>query len=157
MLSTINVDGVADNTDQLQNLHACYHKQWWCRLQMFNYFKRCHAIFNVVTLFILALSVVVGSVWHDSFVMVGLTAAATFVKGWSDFKKYSLKMDMSRFAYTTYEKTLIEIHTFTLGGEFHLNTLVKMQTLDDIVTDFALPILERFTRLYSTKFVHEGV
>ena len=68
---------------------------------MFNYFKRCHATFNVVTLFILALSMVVGSVWKESFAMVGLTAAATFVKGWSDFKKYSLKMDMSRFAYTT--------------------------------------------------------
>ena len=59
-------------------------------------------------------------------------------------------MDMSRFAYTTYEKTLIEIHTFILSGEFDVDTfLVKMQTLDDIVTDFAPPVLERFTRLYS--------
>ena len=90
---------------------------------------------------ILALTVVVGSVWKESFSMVGLTAAATFVKGWSDFKKYSLNMDMSQFTYTTYEKTLIEIHTFILGGEFDLNSfLVKMQTLDDIVTDFAPPI-----------------
>lgn len=141
-----------EKMEQLEGLHACYHKQWWCRLQMFNYFKRCHTLCNVVTLVILALSVVVGSVWKESFAMVGLTAAATFVKGWSDFKKYSLKMDMSRFAYTTYEKTLIEIHTFILGGEFDLNSfLVKMQTLDDIVTDFAPPILERVTRLYSNK------
>ena len=149
MSSTKNVD---TDIDKLQDLHTFYHKQWWCHLQMFIYFKWCHAIFNVVTLFILALSVVVGSVWKESFAMLGLTAAATFVKGWSDFKKYSLKMDMSRFAYTTYEKALIEIHTFILGGEFDLNSfLVKMQTLDDIVTDFAPPILERVTRLYSNK------
>ena len=149
MASTINVDAVAE---KLQNLHAFYHKQWWCRLQMFNYFKRCHATFNVVTLFILALSMVVDSVWKESFAMMGWTAAATFVKGWSDFKKYSLKMDMSRFAYTTYEKTLFEINTAILSGEFDLNSfLVKMQTLDDIVTDFAPPILERFTRLYCNK------
>ena len=141
-----------EKMEQLEELHACYHKQWWCRLQMFLYFKRCHTLCNVVTLVILTLSVVVGSVWKESFAMVGLTAAATFVKGWSDFKKYSLKMDMSEFAYTTYEKTLIEIHTFILGGEFDLNSfLVKMQTLDDIVTDFAPPISERVTRLYYNK------
>ena len=82
--------------------------------------------------------------------MVGLTAAVTFVR--SDFKKYSLKMDISRFAYTTYEKTLFEINTAILGGEFYLNSfLVKMQTLNDIVTEFAPPILERFTPLYCNK------
>ena len=91
--------------EQLEGLHACYHKQWWCRLKMFLYFKRCHTLCNVVTLVILALSIVVGSVWKESFAMVGLTAAAALVKGWSDFKKYSHKMAMSRFAYTTYEKT----------------------------------------------------
>jgi len=100
MSNTIDVN-VADRMDQLQGLYACYYKQWWCRLQMFNYFKRCHTLCNVVTLTILALSVIIGSVWKESLAMVGLTAAATFVKGWSDFKKYLQKMDMSRFAYTT--------------------------------------------------------
>ena len=144
---------MSEKMEQLEGLHACYHKQWWCRLQMFNYFKRCHTLCNVVTLAILALSMIVGSVWKESFAMLGLTAAATFVKGWSDFKKYSLKMDMSRFAYTTYEKTLIELKNYARGNEFDINTfLVKMQTLDDIVTDFTPPVLERYTRLYYDKF-----
>ena len=95
--------------EQLEGLHACYHKHWWCRLQMYLYFKRCHTFCNVVTLLILVTSMIVGSAWKESFVMVALTAAATFVKGWSDFKKYPHKMDMCRFAYTTYEKTLIEL------------------------------------------------
>ena len=62
-------------------------------------------------------------------------------------------MDMSRFAHTTYDKTLIELKTFAQGGKFDLTTfLVKMQTLDDIVTDFPPPVFARFTRLYSTNF-----
>lgn len=88
MSRTINV---SVDADKLLNLHAFYHQQWWCRLQMYNYFKRCHTLCNVVTLVILALSMIVGSEWKDSFAMVGLTAAATFVKGWNDFKKYSIK------------------------------------------------------------------
>ena len=84
MSSTINVDAVAD---KLQNLHAFYHEQWWCRLQMFNYFKRCHATFNVVTLFILALSMVVGSVWKESFAMVGLTGCSDICQRMERFQE----------------------------------------------------------------------
>ena len=107
MLNTINVevaDRMSEKMEQLEGLHACYHKRW-CRLQMFLYFKRCHTLCNVVTLVILALSIVAGSVWKESFATVGLRAATTLVKGWSDFKKYSHKMALSRFAYRTYEKT----------------------------------------------------
>ena len=88
-----------------------------------------------------------GSVWKESFAMVGLRAAAALVKGWIDFKTYSNKMAMSRFAYTTCEKTYGRTH------EFDINIfLVKMQTLDDIITDFAPPVFERVTRLYYEKF-----
>ena len=139
--------------EQLEGLHACYHKQWWCRLQMFLYFKRCHTLCNVVTLVILAISVIVGSVWKESFAMVGLTAAATLVKVWSDFKKYSYKMAMTRFAYTTYEKTLIGLKNYARAHEFDINTFsVKMQALDYIITDFALSVFQRVTRLYYDKF-----
>ena len=66
-------------------------------------------MFNALALLVMAASMVVGTVWEESYAVVGLTAVATFIKGWSDFKKYSLKMDMCRFAYTTYEKTLSEL------------------------------------------------
>jgi len=83
---------------------------------MFYPFKKLNAIFNGVALLIMAVSMVVGSVWKESLAMVGLTALATLVKGWSDFKKYFFKMDMCRFAYTTCEKTLIELRNHAHVG-----------------------------------------
>ena len=84
--------------------------------------------------------------------MVALTAAAAFVKGWSDFKKYSHKMDMCRFAYTTYEKTLIELRKDARAHEFDINPfLIKMQTLDELVTDFAPPVFERYKQVFEIK------
>ena len=66
-------------------------------------------------------------------------------------------MDMSRFAYTTYEKTLIELKNFARGGLEDMNNfLVKMQPLDEIVTDFSPPTYDMLITLYSTKFVHEA-
>ena len=80
---------MSEKMEQLEGLHACYLKQWWCCLQMFLYFKHCYTLCNVVTLVILAISIVMGSVWKESFPMVGLTAAAALVKGWSDFKRFT--------------------------------------------------------------------
>ena len=88
---------------KLDGLYASYHKQWWCRRQLFYHFKTWNTVFNALALTVMALSIVVGAVWEQSYAVVGLTAFATFIKGWCDFKKYYLKMDMSRFAYTTYE------------------------------------------------------
>ena len=51
------------------------------------------------------------SVWENSFTMVELTTFGTVVEGWKDFRKFSLKVNMCRFTYTTYEKTLIELRT----------------------------------------------
>ena len=124
---------------KLDGLYASYHKQWWCRRQMFYHFKIRNALCNGLALLVMAISIVVGAVWEQSFAVVGLTALATFIKGWSDFKKYSFKMDMCRFAYTTYEKTLMEIKGFVRSGvdDFQFNNfLVKMQTLNETITDF---------------------
>ena len=43
----------------------------------------------------MAAGVVVGAVWENSFMVVGLTAFGTVVKGWNDFKNFSFKVDVS--------------------------------------------------------------
>ena len=99
---------------------------------MFYFFKGCHGFLNALAILVMAAGVVVGSVRENSFVVVGLTAFGTVVKGWNDFKKFSFKVDMCRFAYTTYEKTLIELKTYVRGlplEEFD-GFLIRMQTLE---------------------------
>ena len=125
---------------------------------MFYHFKKCNAFFNGLALLIIALSVVVASVWKDSFVVVGMTSFATLLEGWNDFKNYSFKMDMCKFAYTTYEKTLIELRNYARVGIDELDEfLIKMQTLDDTITDFTPPISDRIVQDYDKRFHHEIV
>ena len=94
-------------------------------------FKHCHGLLNGLALLIMALSVVVGTVWEDSLVMIGLTAFGTVVKGWNEFKNFCTKMDMCRFAYTTYEKTLIELRTYVRGLPLEEFGRVLHQNADD--------------------------
>ena len=149
----------ADLLRRLDDLYAYYHKQWWCRRQMFYYYKMCHGFLNALALIVMAAVVVIGSVRENSFVVVGLTAFGTVVKGWNDFKRFSFKVDMCQFAYTTYEKTLIELKTYVRGlplEEFD-GFLIKMQTLDEVVTDFTPPVFDCWTRRYPKHFHHKPV
>ena len=126
---------------------------------MFYHFKRCHGFLNGLALLVMAAGIVVGAVWENSFAVVALTAFGTVVKGWNDFKKFSFKVDMSRFAYTTYEKTLIELRTYVQGLplEGFDGFLIKMQTLDDTITDFTPPVSDRCVQEYAKRFNHLSV
>ena len=39
-----------DSLKRLDGLYAFYHKYWWCRRQMFDYYKLCNAILNGLAL-----------------------------------------------------------------------------------------------------------
>ena len=107
----------------------------------------------------MAAGMVVGAVWENSFAVVALTGFGTVVKGWNDFKKFSFKVDMCRFAYTTYEKTLIELRTYVRGlplEEFD-GFLIKMQTLGDTITDFTPPVADRCVQEYAKRFHHLSI
>ena len=129
---------------RLDGLFAFYHRQCWCHRQMFYRFKWCHGCLNALALIIAAAGIVVGSVLENSLLISCLTAAGTVIKGRNDFKKFSFKIDMCRFAYTTYnyDKTLIELRTYVRGLPME-ECLIKMQTLDDTITDFTPPVQVR--------------
>ena len=143
-----STDGV--NKQKLQDVRRQYHKNWWCHLQRFQFFKGWNAILNGTALLIMALAMLVGSVWENSFAMIALTTAGTLVKGWADFKKFPNKVEMSKFAYTTYAKCLIEINTYINGVELNdlQAFLTKMQTIEDIVIDMAPPFTQKCSQKY---------
>ena len=107
----------------------------------------------------MAAGIVVGAVWENRFALVALTAFGTVVKGWKNYKKFSFKVDMCRFTYTSYEKTLIELRTYVrvLPVEEFDGFLIKMQTLDDTITDFTLPVSDRCVQQYAKRFHHLSV
>ena len=142
-----------DSLHRLDGLFAYYHRQWWYRHQMFYKYKWYHGLLNGLALLTVGLSVVVRAMWNDSFVMIGLTAFGTVVKGWNEFKNFAIKMDMCRFAYTTHEKTF-ELRRYVRGfplEEFH-RFLVKLQMMDDTIIDLTPPTYDGLAKQYDKKF-----
>lgn len=74
-----------------------------------------------------------------SWLVTLLTTLGVLVKGWVDVRNTARKEEMSHFAYTNHEKTLIELRTFARGVVPTELTgfLIKQQTVGDLITDFA--------------------
>ena len=145
----------SDTLHKLDGLYRYYHKQMWYYKEMYKRFKALNAFFNAVALVLVALGMIVGTLWPDSFAMVGLTAMSTTVKGWCDFKRFGNKMEMSRFAYTTYEKILVELKTYARGlplGDFE-GFLQKAQINEETIKDLAPTIPDSSIKRYDDKFI----
>ena len=104
----------------------------------------------------MASGLIVGPVLKNSWVVAGLAAVSTLVKGWIDFRNWGTLVQLSRFAYTTYAKTLIELRTWARSGDDGdpAAFLVKMQTLDDMVTDFVPPLTDTYRRVYEARYLY---
>ena len=66
---------------------------------------------------------------------------------------------MSRFAFITYAKALIELRTYVRGIPFEglEGFLIKMQTLDDTITDFTPPLPKCCVQEYYRQFFYQQV
>ena len=160
LLKGSNVDCSQFKPELLQrmdSLFAFYNKQWWCHRKLLNNYKFYNALFNGLALLLMATGMIVGPIWNNHTLVACLTAVDTVVKGWSEFKKFSVKVGMCQFAYTTYAKALIELRTYARGVPFEglEGFLIKMQTLDDKIVDFTPPLPKRCVQAYRTQFVYQ--
>ena len=141
---------------ELDSLYAFYHSQCWCYCQRYFYFKWLHALLNALALVVTTIGMVVGSLVEDS--LWPWSALGVALKGWNDLKKFPIKLDMCRFAFTTYAKTLTELRNCVQGLPFDEDTfLVKMQTLDDTITDFAPPLPDACCQKHRVRFKYVAV
>ena len=105
---------------------------------------------------VMAIRMIVGSVFKNSIVVTIWSAVGTVIKGWNDFQKFSLKVDMSQFAFTTCKKAMIELRTYVRGLSIEeLDVfLIKMQLLDETISDFAALFTDNCLQKYESNFVY---
>lgn len=78
----------------MNQLYMHHHRQWWCHRQMFFHFKHIYTILNILSLLVTSLGLIIGPVLQNVLLTSVLAAIGMFIKGWNDFKRYSIKMDM---------------------------------------------------------------
>ena len=66
-------------------------------------------------------------------------------------KNYTKKIEMSKIAFTTYEKVLVELRSALREDDFDKNEFIdKMKVIDEMIID-QTPLADRYAKIYNKK------
>lgn len=143
-----------DKIDKLKDLYKYYHKKWWCSRKTFKGFKRKSLLCSLGSTSLIVIGAIVGGVTMNPIPLGTITGVGVLLKTYTDVNKFDRKIDMCKFAFTTYEKILTELRSYLRGRPFDtLSFLNEVKLIDDTITDLC-PIFQssKVLKQYTTRF-----
>ena len=99
-----------------------------------------------------AIGSITGGITLNPVVLGVINGAGVIVAGVGKKNNYKRKIEMSRIAFTTYEKVLVELQSALRGDEWSKEEFVdRMKLVDEMIIDQS-PIADRFESRYNKKF-----
>ena len=143
-----------ETIDKLKAFYKYYHKKWWCSRKTFIEFKRKSLFCSLGSTSLIVIGSLVGGVTMNPIPLGVITGAGLFLKAYTDVKKFDRKIDMCKFAFTTYEKILTELRSYLRGRPFDsVSFLNEVKLIDDTITDLC-PIFQssKVLKQYTKRF-----
>ena len=98
-----------------------------------------------------AIGTISGGITLNPVVLGVVNGAGVIVAGIGKKNNYKRKIEMSRIAFTTYEKVLVELRAALRGDEWNKQEFVdRMKLIDEMIID-QTPIADRFVSRYNKK------
>ena len=142
-----------DQISELKELYKFYHKKYWLFKMTFKYFKKAELVCNIGSVALVVTGTGTGSVTLNPIVLGTISGAGLLLKTFSETKKYKRKIEMCKFAYTSYEKILIGLRSFVRGTEYNNKEFLDyVKVLDDIIIDMC-PLTDKFEKKYNKVFI----
>ena len=121
--------------------------------QALKHFKKLNLAINISSTGLIVIGAVAGGLTTNPAILGSISGAGLVLKTVSDTKTYKRKIEMSKFAFSTYQKILLDLRTALRVGPFDKNDFLKeLNILDDTIVDFA-PLVTRFEKQYAKKFL----
>jgi len=118
----------------------------------FKYFKKAELVCNIGSVVLVVTGTVVGGVTLNPIVLGTISGAGVLLKTFSEAKNYKRKIEMCKYAYTSYENVLIDLRSFMRGIEYNNKEFLDyVKVLDDIIIDMC-PLTDKFEKKYVMVF-----
>ena len=129
-----------------------YHKKYWCFKRSYRSYKFLDDVFSISGICLMAIGTIAGGITLNTVVLGVVNGAGVIVTGIGKKKNYKRKIEMSKIAFTTYEKVLVELRAALRGDEFNKQEFIdRMKLIDEMIID-QTPIADRFASRYNKKF-----
>ena len=149
-----HIDKSLSETDvkTLKDFYKHYHKKCWCFKKSYKSYKFLDDVFTISGICLVAIGTISGGITQNPVVLGVVNGAGIIVVGIGKKNNYKRKIEMTRIAFTTYEKVLVELRVALRGDEFNKQEFVdRMKLVDEMIID-QTPIADRFVSRYEKKF-----
>ena len=149
-----HIDKSLSETDvkTLKDFYKHYHKKCWCFKKSYKSYKFLDDVFTISGICLVAIGTISGGITQNPFVLGVVNGAGIIVAGIGKKNNYKRKIEMTRIAFTNYEKVLVELRSALRGDEFNKQEFVdRMKLVDEMIID-QTPIADRFVSRYEKKF-----
>ena len=137
----------------LKDFYSHYHKKYWCFKRSSKRYKFLDDVFTISGICLVAIGTISGGITLNPVVLGIVNGAGVFVAGIGKKNNYKRKIEMSRIAFTTYEKVLVELPAALRGDEWNKEDFVdRMKLVDEIIID-QTPIADRFDSRYKKNLI----
>ena len=117
--------------------------------------KKAELACNIGSTLLVVTGTVVGGVTLNPIVLGTISGSGLLLKTYSEIKNYKRKIEMSKFAYTSYEKVLTDLRSFMRGVKYdEKGFLDYVKVVDDIIIDMC-PLTDKFEKKYNKVFIQE--
>ena len=136
----------------LKDFYSHYHKKYWCFKKCYKSYKFLDNFFTISGICLVAIGTISGGITLNPVVLGVVNGAGVIIAGVGKKNNYKRKIEMTRIAFTNYEKVLIELRAALRGDERSKKQFVdRMKLLDEMIID-QTPIADRFESRYKNKF-----
>ena len=98
---------------------------------------------------------IVGGVTLNPIPLGVISGTGLLLKTYSEIKNYKRKIEMSKFAYTSYSKVLTDLRSFMRGLKYDEKEFLDyVKVIDEIIIDMC-PLTDKFEKKYNKVFIQE--
>ena len=138
--------------DILKDFYRHYHKKYWCFKKCYKSNKFLDEVFSITGISLVAIGTIAGGITLNPVVLGVINGAGIIVTGIGKKKNFQRKIEMTKIAYTTYEKVLVELRSALRGDEWDKHEFIdRMKLIDEMIID-QTPISDRFVSNYNRKW-----
>ena len=94
---------------------------------------------NLISSGLVVTGTIAGGVALNPSILGTISRSGILLKTFSEMKDSKKKIEMAKFAYTTYEKVLVDLRSSLRGNKFNHTIFVsEMKLIDEIIIDLCL-------------------
>ena len=136
----------------IKDLYGHYHKKYWCFKKSYSSYKFFDYLITISGMGLVAIGTIVGGITLNPVILGVVNGAGVIVAGIGKKNNYKRKIEMTRIAFTTYEKILVELRAALRGDEWDKEEFInRIKLIDELIID-QTPITDKFESRYNKKF-----